>query len=110
MDQGLLVFLQLQLALLLSVEPKLLLLLLPLPKMGNPQELSVPRIISAALSPSAPVPLIAGVLRLPLQVLRLIPSVSQVAAMLLILSFKLWLQPRSPPQLLPPSFCSTRVG
>lgn len=94
----LLVLLQLQLALLLSVQPQLL-LLLPLPKMGNPQELSAPRIISAALSLSAPVSLIAGVLRLPLQVLRLTPSMSQVAAMLLILSFKIWLQPRSPPPL-----------
>lgn len=54
--------LQLQLALLLSLEPQilLLLLLLPLPKMGNPQELFAPRIISAALSPSAPVSLIAA--------------------------------------------------
>lgn len=58
MELGLLVLLQLQLALQLSVETQLLLLLLLLllpPKMGNPQELSAPRIISAALSPSAPV-------------------------------------------------------
>lgn len=88
--------LQLQLALLLlSIEPQLLLplLLLLLPKMGNPQELSAPRIISAALSPSAPVSLIAGVLRLPLQVLRLTPGMSQEAAMLPILSFKALAQP-----------------
>lgn len=68
--------------------------------MGNPQELTAPRIISAALSLPAPVSLIAQwVLRLPPQVLRLTPSMSQVAAMLLILSFKLWLLPCSPPPL-----------
>ena len=93
MESELLGFQQLQLALLLSIEPQLLLLLLlPLPKMGNPQELSAPRIISAALSLSAPVSLIAGVLRLPLQVLRLTLSMSQVAATLVILTFKLWFQ------------------
>lgn len=45
--------LQLQLALLLSVQPQLLLLFL-LPKTGNPQELSATSIISAALSNSPP--------------------------------------------------------
>lgn len=106
-EWGLLVMLQLQLALLLSVKPQLL-LLLPSPKMVNPQELSATRIISAALSPIAPVSLIAGVLRLTLQVPRLTPSESQVAATLLILRFKL--QPRSPPPLRLHSSLSTWVS
>lgn len=85
--------LQLQLALLLSVHPQLL-LLFPLPKMGNPQELSATSIISAALSLLRP-GLLGTVLKQTLQVTRLTPRAGQVAETLLILWFKLWVQ--SPP-------------
>lgn len=83
----------LQLALLLSVHPQLL-LLFPLPKMGNPQELSATSIISAALSLLRP-GLLARVLEQTLQVTRLTPRAGQVADTLLVLWFKLWV--RSPP-------------
>lgn len=85
--------LQLQLALLLSVHPQLL-LLFPLPKMGNPQELSATSIISAALSLLRP-GLLGRVLKQTLQVTRLTPRAGQVVETLLILWFKLWVQ--SPP-------------
>lgn len=79
--------LQLQLALLLSVQPQLL-LLFPLPKIGNPQELSATSIISAALSSLRP-GLLDRVLKQTLQVLKLTPRAGQVAETHLILSFKL---------------------
>lgn len=85
--------LQLQLALLLSVHPQLL-LLFPLPKMGNPQELSATSIISAALSLLRP-GLLGRVLKQTLQVTRLTPRAGQAAETRLILWFKLWV--RSPP-------------
>lgn len=75
--------LQLQLALLLSVEPQLL-LLFPLPKIGNPQELSATGIISAALSMLRS-GLLDGVFKQTLQVLKLTPRAGQVAERRLIL-------------------------
>lgn len=80
--------LQLQLALLLSVQPQLLLLFLLL-QIGNPQELSATSIIPAALSILRP-GLLDRVLKQTLQVLRLTPRAGQVAETRLILSFQLW--------------------
>lgn len=80
--------LQLQLALLLSVQPQLL-LLFPLPKIGNPQELSATSIISAALPILRP-GLLDRVFKQMVQVLKLTPRAAQVAETCLILSVKLW--------------------
>lgn len=95
--------LQLQLALMLPVHPQLP-LLFPLPKMGNPQELSATSIISAALSLLRP-GLLDRVLKQTSQVLRQTPGAGQVADTLL-LWFKLRVQ--SPP--LMQHFISARPG